>query len=99
MNEPDTLDKKTVYEPMWMPKVVFGLPRDYFYVIGMVCPIAWGFSKSFIVGMSSFILLYAYGFIKSNSDQEFFLVWLTRVLKVRSKVARYQGKRGSVYLP
>lgn len=97
--EAEINDKKTVYEPMWMPVRVFGLPRDYFYVIGIICPIAWGFTRSVLVGFASFIILYVYGFVMSNKDQEFFLVWLTKVVRVRSKVVRYQGKRGRVYLP
>ena len=99
MNEVDRSDKVTVYEPLWMPMCVFGLPRDYFYVIGLVCPLAWGFTRSVIIGFSSFILLYGFGFIMSNKDQEFFLVWLNKIVRVKSKITKYQGMKGSVYLP
>lgn len=99
MSEENHKDKATVYEPLWMPMCVFGLPRDYFYVIGVVCPLAWGFTRSVIIGFSSFIILYAFGFVMSNKDQEFFIVWLNRIVRVKGKIVKYQGQRGSVYLP
>jgi type IV secretory pathway VirB3-like protein len=99
MSEIDKSDKKTVYEPMWMPMKVFGLPRDYFYLIGAACPVMWGLTRSMLVGFISFILLYVFGFVMSNKDQEFFLVWLTKVLRVKNKTVTHCGKKGSMYKP
>lgn len=91
-------DRRNVYESMWRPIKVFGLPRDYFYVIGVVIPLLWGMTQSFLISFGVFSAMYVYGYFKSQKDPEFMLVHLVRLFKLKGKTHKFNGQRGSMYI-
>lgn len=91
-------DRRNVYEPMWRPVKTAGLPRDYFYILAVVTPLVWFISQRLTPAILVFLSLYAFGYFKSEKDPEFMLVHLVRVFKIKRKVRKYKGKRGSMYI-
>lgn len=95
----DNRDRRMVYEPMWRPIKVFGLPRDYFYILATIVPIIWGLTTNAIIAGAVFAVLYVFGYLVSQKDPEFLLVRLVKVLKLKGRSTVFMKKRGSVYLP
>ena len=84
---------------MWRPIKVFGLPRDYFYLLAPVVSIVWGLTSNAFIAGAILACLYAFGYIMSQNDPEFLLVRLVKVFKLNGKYTLYKKKRARVYLP
>lgn len=95
----DNRDRKNVYEPMWRAIKTFGLPRDYFHIICVVVPPIWGFTQSLFLSLGLLIILYAYGYFKSQKDPEFMLIQLVRMYKIKGKNMKLGNQYGSGYIP
>ena len=83
---------------MWKPVKTAGLPRDYFYILAIVTPLIWFVTQRLTPPAIFFFGMYAFGYFKSDKDPEFMLVYLVRIFKIKRKVRKLNGKRGSLYI-
>lgn len=93
-----SMDRRNVYEPMWRPVKTAGLPRDYFYILAIMTPLVWFIGQRLIPAALFFVFMYSFGYFKSEKDPEFMLVHLVRVFRIKRRVNKFKGKRGSMYI-
>ncbi len=75
--------KCIVYRALVRPNLIYGVPREYFYLAGFCSIIVWIASNNILLGFLSMIIWLPLGYMWARVDPDFMGIYIAKYLRIK----------------
>lgn len=75
--------KCLVFKALVRPNLIYGIPREYFYLSGFCSIIVWIAANNIMVGFLSLIIWLPLGFMWARVDPDFMAIYIAKYIRIK----------------